>query len=86
MCNRRDPFLKEYVIKDDATADRLIRAMEHPVDLMEKFTYHPKEERKTFGRVSRSSKRKILRDPVGIGFTPLPIYLLLDFYSAHIPS
>lgn len=45
MCNKRDPFLKEYVIKDDATADRLIRAMEHPVDLMEKFTYHPKEER-----------------------------------------
>ena len=45
MCNKRDPFLEEYVIKDDATADRLIRAMEHPVDLMEKFTHHPKEER-----------------------------------------
>lgn len=45
MSNKADSFYREYVIKDDATADRLIRAMEHPVDLMDKFTYHPLEER-----------------------------------------
>lgn len=45
MSDKKDPFYREYIINDDATVDRLIQAMEHTVDLMEKFTYHPKEDR-----------------------------------------